>query len=121
MGLSEVPLENNTDLKPSPGHVARTLRGHYEASLPDSMHHFTHGALDDFGAGFRPVQRRAHDDGEVLRGGQSGGQRVNSECTPGLDRPLCNYHSISFNIFNHNIEYNIYSMQIHLEKRNKYI
>lgn len=53
--------------------------------------------LVESGADLGPVQWRAHDNGEVLRVGRSGGQQVNSsECTPGLDRPLCNYHSISF-------------------------
>lgn len=63
------------------------------------MYHFTRGGLDDSEADLRPVLCRAHDNGEVWRVGQSGDQRVNSsECTPGLDRPLCNYHSL-FNIY----------------------
>lgn len=85
MGLSEVPSEQKPDLKPAPGHEEFLFRASYHPSWTSYL-----------GADLRPAQCRAHDNGEVLRVGRSGGQRVNSsECTPGLDRPLCNYHSIS--------------------------
>ena len=98
MGLSEVPSEKKPDLKPAPDHLARRLRGFCLWGSNAWFH--TSGARWFLGAGLRPVLCRAHDNGEDLRVGRRGGQRVNSsECTPGLDRPLCNYHSISFNIY----------------------
>lgn len=74
MGLSEVPSEKKPDLKPAPGHLARTLRGLSKVSLQNPMHPFTRHGLDDLGAHLRPVLCRACDIGEVLRVGRSGGQ-----------------------------------------------
>lgn len=97
MGLSEVPSEKQTDLEPAPGHLVWTFKRIFEI-LPSRIQCIISPISCSvfLGADLRPVLCRAHDNGEVFRVGRRAGQRVNSsECTPGLDRPLCNYHSIS--------------------------